>query len=186
VAQANSSAAPAAPSAEAAREVKYTFSSPTSQIVFVARDAQGKHEGSFGKFSGSIAVKNGDPEQGSVTVDIDMTSVQGGDPKLTRALKSPGFLDTTKFPEAHFVSQSVRNGGELGATDTVTGTLELHGVRKLIDVPATLHVRPNGVDVDAELSLSLKDFGLGSKSPRAARVEDAVVLQLLVVAVPTP
>jgi polyisoprenoid-binding protein YceI len=115
-----------------------------------------KHEGSIGKFSGAIAVSNRSPGQSSVSVDLDMTSLQTDDPKLATQLKSSDFLDCAKYPSVRFVSTSVRSGGELGATDTVTGTLELHGIKRSIDVPATIHVRANGVDVDAELTLHRK------------------------------
>jgi polyisoprenoid-binding protein YceI len=166
----------------------YTFSSvesmpsATSSIRFTATDARGNHEGELGSFRGIIAVANGDPNQSSITVEMDLSSLRTDDAKLTNALKSRDFLDVARYPRARFSSESIANSGELGATNTVAGTLELHGVRLSITIPATVHVHPEGVDVDAELTLHPKDFALTFPGKRNAPVENDIVLMLLVTA----
>jgi len=158
--------------------VKYAFSQADSKVGFVGAKITGKHDGSFGTFSGVVVVPNGSVEQSSVTVDIDMTSLQVDEPKLAGHLKSPDFFDVGKFPKARFVSTSVRQGGELGATNTVTGNLELHGVTKSINIPATIHVRPDGVDVDAEFAINRKEFGVVYPGKPDDLIKDEVLLKL--------
>jgi polyisoprenoid-binding protein YceI len=161
---------------------RYTLSAAESTIKFVGRNVTGKHEGTFGTFSGTIIVADGSPEKASVTIDIDMTSLRADDPKLAETLKSAAFLDVTKYPKAHFTSTSARQGGDLGATDTITGSLDLHGVTRTIDIPATIHVRSNGVDVDAEVAIDRKQFGIVNPGPSDDSIRDDVVIVLLIYA----
>lgn len=177
------------PSANAgATKWKYAFTAGESKIEFVGVQKSGKHEGSFSSFNGTVIVSNHDLERSSVSVDIDMPSLQTGDPKLTAWLKSPAFFDVVQYPRAHFASNSVRLGGELGATNTVAGILELHGVQKPLDIPATIHVRPDGVDVDAEVTLSRAAFGLTYQGKAKDLLDDKVVVNLSLTAkrVPEP
>ena len=65
-----------------------------------------------------------------------------------------------KFPKATFTSTEIKAGGDKGATHTVTGELDLHGVKKTISFPATLAVTADGATGTAEFSINRKDFGL--------------------------
>ncbi len=180
------STVPAAPPAAAASSVAtperitYRFTSDGSTITVVGNNAKGKREGVFGKFAGTIVVANANPESVSVTVDIDMTSLQMGDPALTALLKSRRFFDVAKYPTGRFVSTGARAGGESGATDTVTGNLDLHGVTKTIDIPASVQVDVGWVLVDAEFSIRLNEFGLVNPGSAGDRVNDTAVIDLLV------
>jgi polyisoprenoid-binding protein YceI len=159
--------------------VRYRFSAPASTITFAGqRRMNEKHKGSFGKFEGNILVADGSPEQSSVNVDIDMASLQADDPKLTEALKSPAFLDVAKYPTARFVSTGAHRGGELGATDTISGNFELRGITRPLDIPGTIHVRPDGVDVDAEVVLHRKDFGVAYPAIPTSVIGDEIVIEL--------
>ncbi|MGD0674788.1 MAG: YceI family protein [Polyangiaceae bacterium] len=169
--------------------VTYRFASAASSIKFTGSDAKGSREGSFGSFSGEIVVPapsvdkfpvESERSRSTVTVDIDMASLETGDPALTAELKSPRFFDVAKYPKAHFASTSMKLGGVLGATDTVTGNLDLHGVTKTIDIPATVHVDVGDVLVQADFPLNLKDFGVVYEGKTDARLNDQVVLVLVI------
>ena len=116
---------------------KLAFAPPESQVAFTGAKVTGKHDGSFGSFNGTIQLVDGNPEKSTVSVDIDMATLSADNEKLTGHLKSPDLFDVAKFPKAHFVSTAIKPGGEKGATHTVTGNLELHGVTKSISFPAT-------------------------------------------------
>jgi polyisoprenoid-binding protein YceI len=192
VLRASSSAAGASPGPSNAvaepppRSVSYAFSSASgeSAISFQATGAAGPRSGSFATFSGTITVPNGALQQASVTVDIDLASLRTEDPKLTAELSSSRFLDVARYPHAHFSSTSVESGGALGATNTVKGSLELHGITRSIEIPGTLHVRLNGVDVDAEFPVKRHDFGLRFAGKRDASISDEIIVSLTVVAYP--
>ncbi len=173
-------AEPVAVAAPTAASAKYVFSQADSKLAFVGAKVTRKHEGSFGAFSGSIDLVDGKPEKSAVTVDVDMASLVADDPKLTGHLKSPDLFDVAKFPKAHFASTSVKVGGDKGATHTVTGNLEMHGVTKSITFPATIKPHGDGTDVDAEFSINRKDFGVIYPGMPDDLIKDDILLKLTI------
>lgn len=173
-----------AQSAPAANATRFVFSNANSEIHFVGAKVTGKHDGAVGKFDGTILVSGQDATKSSVTVDIDTTSLTTDAEKLTRHLKGADFFDVDKFPKARFVSTSIRPGGEKGATHTVTGNLELHGVTKSISFPANIRMSASSVEVDAEFAINRKDFGLTYPGAPDDLIKDQVLLKLAVHAKP--
>lgn len=156
----------------------YKFSNADSKITYVGAKVTRKHDGGFGTFSGTIQAPDNDATKGSVTVDIDVASVTSDEAKLTGHLKTPDLLDVAKFPKAKFSSTAIKTGGENGATHTVTGNLELHGVTKAITFPATIKLSPEAADVDAEFVINRKDFGIVYPGMPDDLIKDAVSLKL--------
>lgn len=156
----------------------YKFSAADSKVAFVGAKVTKKHDGSFGTFSGTIQAPDGAPEKGTVTVEIDMASLTADDPKLTGHLKSPDLFDVAKFPKAKFTSTSVKAGGENGATHTVTGNLEMHGVTKAITFPATITLSAGAADVKAEFSINRKDFGVNYPGMPDDLIKDQILIKL--------
>jgi polyisoprenoid-binding protein YceI len=72
------------------------------------------------------------PEAAKLSVTIDMTSLDVGDPKISKDF-AEDFLDAKKNPKATFVSTAIVRDGDRGK---VTGDLTFHGVTK----PVTLDV----------------------------------------------
>lgn len=175
VAAPQDTAGAAAPTETAAR---YPFSEADSKIEFVGAKVTGKHDGSFGKFSGLIT--GSAPEKGNVSVDIDMSSLVADAPKLTGHLKSADFFDVERFPKARFVSTAVRPGAEGGATHTITGNLTLHGVTRSITFPAIVRMTPESTAVDAEFAINRKDFGVTYPGMPDDLIKDDVLLKLTV------
>lgn len=170
----------AAPAAAAANATRYAFSQADSKVAFVGAKITGKHDGSFGQLRGEILVSAQDPTKSTVTVEIDTASLTTDAPKLTGHLQSADFFDVEKFPKARFVSTAIRAGGEGGATHTVTGNLELHGVTKAISFPATIRVSAGAVEVDSEFAINRKDFGLTYPGKPDDLIKDQVLLKLTV------
>jgi polyisoprenoid-binding protein YceI len=150
----------------------------SSAVGFVGSKVTGKHEGKFTTFTGSIALAGGKPEGGKITVEIDLGSVKTDQEKLDGHLKTKDFFDVEKFPKATFTSTEIKAGGEKGATDTVTGDLDLHGVKKSITFPATIAVTPDGATGTAEFSINRKDFGLVYPGKPDDLIRDDVGLKL--------
>src|SRR5215216_2351501 len=121
---------------------KYVITPQNSKIEFVGSKVTGKHNGSFGDFSGHIDY-TGNPETSRVSITIKSDSISTDTPDLTKHLKTADFFDVAKYPEASFVSTAIKPGGENGATHTVTGNFTLHGVTKAITFPATINVTPD-------------------------------------------
>lgn len=172
--------APAAPSPQAAASgQKFVITPEHCKIEFTASQVTGPHSATFQQFSGEIDYA-GAPEASRVSVNIDTSSLNADDPKLTKHLKTPDFFDVAKYPTATFVSTAIKAGGEKGASHTVTGNLTLHGVTKSVTFPATIGVTPDAINVDADFTLKRQDFNLNYVGPADNLVRDNVVLTLKV------
>lgn len=159
---------------------RLSFSTEGSTLDFIGSKVTGIENCSFKKFTGAIDLVEGKPEKSSVTVTIDLNSVEAKVGKLTEHLKSPDFFDVAKFPQATFASSEIKSGGEKGATHTVTGTLDLHGVKKTVTFPATINVAADAVTVNSEFAINRKDFGIIYAGKADDLIRDEVVLKLSV------
>lgn len=160
---------------------KYSITSDNSKIEFTGSQVVGTHNGSFQKFSGEVDY-TGNPETSRVNVTIDPASLQADDPKLTAHLKTPDFFDVAKYPEATFVSTTIKAGGEKGASHTVTGNLTMHGVTKSVTFPATIAATAEGINVDSTFTINRRDFAINYAGPANNLVRDNVVLTLKIYA----
>ena len=158
---------------------RYSITPDNSDITFVGSKVTGSHNGSFEKFTGAIDYL-GQPEKSRVTVVINLDSVTADDPKLTNHLKTADFFDVAKYPVASFESTEIKPGGQAGATHTITGNLQLHGVTKAITFPATISADGDAVAVSSTFSINRKDFGINYAGARDNLIRDDVVLGLKV------
>lgn len=165
--------------AKAAQGQKYLITPQTSKIEFVGSKVTGSHNGSFGDFSGQIDYA-GTPEQSHVNIVMKTESLTTDTPDLTKHLKTADFFDVAKFPEATFVSTSIKPGGDKGASHTITGNLTLHGVTKAVAFPATINVTPDVATVDSTFSINRKDFGINYAGQADNLIRDDVVLKLTI------
>jgi len=176
--QATVGSATAAVNAPAAGAVNYQFSNDGSKLQFVGAKVSAKHEGSFQAFRGTIALLDNDPTKSTVNAEIDIASLSVEPAKLAGHLKSPDFFDAAKFPKAKFTSTAIKSGGDNGATHTVTGNLELHGVTKAITFPAKIKLDADQVSVDAEFAINRKDFSIVYPGMPDDLIKDDVLLKL--------
>ena len=150
-----------------------------SKVLFTGSKVTGKHEGGFKKFSGAINLVNGKAEESSVNVDIETNSVFTDTDGLTKHLQTGDFFEVEKYPKASFASTKIVPDQSKGANAyTVTGDLELRGVRKSVSFPATIVVSPADVDVNAEFSINRKDFGIVYAGKADDLIRDDVVIKL--------
>jgi len=151
-----------------------------SKIEFVGSKVTGSHNGSFKQFNGTIDLVKDGLEKSRVTVDIDTTSIVTDTDRLTAHLKTPDFFDVAKYPKANFTSTKIEPVTTAGATHTVTGNLDLHGVKKSISFPATIQVAPDAASVNAEFAINRKDFGISFAGATNDLIRDEVVMKLTV------
>jgi polyisoprenoid-binding protein YceI len=177
---------PVTAAAPAAGAVSYVFSNEGSKLEFVGAKVSAKHEGSFKAFRGTVNVVGADPTKSNVNAEIDMASLSIEPSKLAGHLKSPDFFDAEKFPKGKFASTAIKAGGENGATHTVSGNLELHGVTKGITFPAKIKIEPEQVTVDAEFAINRKDFSIVYPGMPDDLIKDDVLIKLALVAKKAP
>ena len=149
-----------------------------SKVEFVAAKVTRSHNGSFKQFGGTIDLLNNDPQQSIVSIAIDTSSVVTDEDQLTGHLKTPDFFDVAKYPKATFVSTKIEPATANGATHSVTGNFDLHGVKKSISFPATIQITPTNVSVNADFAINRKDFSLNYPGKADDLIRDGVVIKL--------
>jgi polyisoprenoid-binding protein YceI len=151
-----------------------------SKIEFVGSKVTGSHNGSFKQFNGTIDLTKDSLETSRVTVDIDTNSLVTDTDRLTTHLKTPDFFDVAKHPKANFTSTKIEPATTAGATHTVTGNLDLHGVKKSISFPATIQIAPDAASVKAEFAINRRDFGINYAGQANDLIRDEVVMTLTI------
>jgi len=177
VAAAAAAAAPAAPAAGKAL---------TGSIIFIGSKATGSHENIFKEWTGTMALKDGKAEGGSLSLVVKTASAVADhnartpwSGKLDSHFKSCDFFCVEKFPEATFTSEAIKAGAEGGsATHTVAGKLTIRGKTKDVSFPATIAVADGKVTGKAEFSINRKDFDIVYKGKADDLIRDDVVLKI--------
>lgn len=150
-------------SAVATTADEYKIDPVHSNVGFAVRHlAVSTVHGRFNDFSGSIVFDEKDPSKSSVDVVIKTASINTNNNGRDNDLRSPNFLDTTKFPELTFKSKSVEKKGDAYIAH---GTLTIHGVSKDVDLPFTLTgpVSTKGgkaLGAEAGLPINRQDYGV--------------------------
>jgi polyisoprenoid-binding protein YceI len=158
-----------------------------SKIEFVAAKVTRDHHGQFKAFDGSIEYAGTQPSR--ISFDIDLNSVETDTEKLTGHLKSPDFFDVAKYPKATFVSTSVTPapaGAPNGTTHVLKGTLDLHGVRKDLEIPVVAQQSPEGVHTTSEFTINRHDWGISYKGAADDLIKDNVLIKLDLMFPPPP
>ncbi|WP_299595359.1 YceI family protein [uncultured Microbulbifer sp.] len=120
--------------------------------------------GRFDKFDGSFVYDEAKPEDASVQVTVDTTSLNSNHAERDKHLRGKDFLNVDKFPTATFKSTAFEPKGDGKAL--LKGDLTLHGVTK----PITIDVEEIGGGKDpwggyrqgftGTTEFKLKDFGI--------------------------
>ncbi|MCQ3828962.1 YceI family protein [Microbulbifer elongatus] len=120
--------------------------------------------GRFDKFDGSFTYDEAKPEDSSVQVTVDTTSLNSNHAERDKHLRGDDFLNVAKYPTATFKSTSFEPKGDGKAL--LKGDLTLHGVTK----PITIDVEEIGGGKDpwggyrqgfsGKTEFKLKDFGI--------------------------
>jgi len=177
---------PVTAAAPAAGSVSYAFSNDGSTVEFVGAKVSAKHQGAFKAFRGVVNVVGADATKSNVSAEIDIASLSIEPAKLAGHLKTPDFFDAEKFPKAKFASTAIKAGGENGATHTISGNLELHGVTKGITFPAKIKIEADQVTVDAEFAINRKDFSIVYPGMPDDLIKDDVLIKLALHAKKSP
>ena len=171
-------AAPESNTAKPAGGETLAITPDNSKVEFVAAKVTRSHNGSFKQFSGAIDLLNSDPGQSIVSISIDTSSVVTDEDDLTHHLKTPDFFDVAKYPKATFVSTKIEPNVANGATHSVTGNFDLHGIKKSISFPATIQITPTNVSVNADFAINRQDFKLTYPGKADDLIKDGVVIKL--------
>ena len=116
-------------------------------------------ESPFTSFKGVI---NFDPKNvaaGSAVIDVDMASLDLGDPGYNAELRKKSWFDSAGFPRGVFKSTAIK---AVSATRfDATGTLTIKGKVLTITVPVAMSTTAAGPVFDGSFVMSRKAFGIG-------------------------
>ncbi|MBD3897548.1 YceI family protein [Halomonas sp. ML-15] len=120
--------------------------------------------GSFRDFSGEFSYDPDDLEASSVSLEVDVTSLDTNHAERDRHILSDDFLDADQYPEASFVTTGFEPGDE--GEGVLTGELTLKGETREIEMPVTL--MGEGEDpwgayragFEGSTMLTLEDYGI--------------------------
>jgi polyisoprenoid-binding protein YceI len=162
-----------------AKGTELTVDGATSKIEFTGSKVTGKHDGGFKTFKGVIDLVGDKVEDSRVLFEIDVSSVFTDADGLTKHLQTGDFFDAAKFPKASFVSTKIIADAAAGAGNfTVTGDIEIRGVKKSVTFPAKITLTPAEAAVESEFSINRKDFGIVYAGKADDLIRDDVVLRL--------
>lgn len=116
----------------------WEFDKAHTSLEFVARHMLTKVRGRFERFDGSVRIGER-PEDSSVRVEIDASSITTGNEQRDGHLKSSDFLTLEEHPTLVFESTAVRP--KAGRSFDLDGTLTINGISN----PVTLEAEFLGV-----------------------------------------
>jgi len=150
--------------------MSWVIDSSHSSIQFWVRHlAISKARGTFETFTGTVEFNEEDPAASTVSVQIDVASINTKDEKRDGHLKSPDFFDVANFPSLSFVSKKVEVVDETHGK--IIGDLTIRGVTNEV----ALNTEYNGqskspwgttsAGFSAETKISRKEWGLTWNAP---------------------
>ena len=136
----------------------------------------------FRKFDANLTLDSAKPENSTIEVVIDTTSVDSRVEEFNGHLRGSNFFDTDNYPQATF--RSTRIAANEDGTFDVTGDLTIKGITKSVTLDATLnkaamHPMRNipTVGFSAETQILRSDFGMDRAVPA---VGDEVTIYITV------
>lgn len=155
----------------------YVIDAPRTKIeIQVGREGFLKAFGhdhliSAARFSGEVQLAQPKVEGSTVSFVVDAKSLAVVDPgesekdrqEVQTTMQGDQVLAVSKFPQIEFSSSNVKSVSKNGDAFElqVEGTLNLHGVKKLVTIPVRLQIMTDGtLTADAEVSLLQSDYGI--------------------------
>lgn len=133
-----------------------------SAITFSVDQAGAPLQGSFKSYGAVVCLDPQDASQGSIRVDVQTASADTEVPELDDALKDSDFFDVTHWPQASFVSESMKETG--AGQYSVTGKLTIRDVTRKVTVPFAWSPAADGktAKLTAHISIQRLDYKVGT------------------------
>jgi polyisoprenoid-binding protein YceI len=131
-----------------------------SSLAFVSRQMGVPVEGSFNKFDARLAVDPAKPEGGTARIDIDVTSIDVGSSDAYAEVIGNSWFDTTKYPNASFVSSKVTRLAP--GRYEVAGKMTIRNVTRDVKAPFTMEQKTDTLVIDGTFPINRLDYGIGS------------------------
>lgn len=168
----------------------YEIDARHTQVFFTYTHGGYSHlRGRLNEVSGSFDFDPADPAKSSIAVELPLSSLSTGVPKLDTHLLSPDFFDAGKFPTASFKSTAVKVKGKDKLE--VAGDLTLKGVTRPVVFEVTINstapssfTKMPAAGFDAHAVIKRSEFGVDAM---LGMVPDEITLDISMEArVPKP
>lgn len=145
---------------------RYSAQSSHTLVLFsIFHSGTTNYYGRFDRIAGTMNFDSGEPQKSSVSIQIDMTSLDTPSAALNAELQGPNVFDAVKFPSATFKSTSITRTGP--NTGKITGDLTIRNVTKPVTLDVVFHGgAPNpmsnayAVGFSASATIKRTDFGI--------------------------
>ncbi|MFT4099487.1 MAG: YceI family protein [Burkholderiaceae bacterium] len=154
-----------------------------SQVVATFKQMNVPVDAPFKSFSAQVAYDAARPDASTAQVEVDVASLDLGDPSYSAEVRKKEWFDAAQFPKASFVSSRIQPGA--GGKLDVSGKLTIKG--RTQDVSFPLSVKQDGGARVFEGALPIKrlSFNVGEGEWKdTSMVADEVTIKFRVVAAP--
>jgi polyisoprenoid-binding protein YceI len=129
--------------------------------------------GVFTKMEGDIAFDPAHPEASKFNVSVDVNSINTGNGMKNKHAKSSKWFDADTYPRITFVSDKFTKTGN---GYEVTGTMELHGVKKAMTIPFTF----SNNTFNGSFKINRTDYNLGATTGMMGKADKELLVELSV------
>jgi len=124
--------------------------------------------GKFDEFSGKAVIA--DDELKSVSLEIQMASVQTGIDKLNNHLQAEDFFSVREYPTAKFETTKIARNED--GDHIITGNLTLHSKTNEVTFPASVGMVDGQLKLSGKMTLDRTEFGMDKNTEKVnANVE---------------
>ncbi len=116
-----------------------------------------KAEGTFSGLAGTVIFDKDNLANAKIDVVVDVNTIKTGNTTKDKHAKGDSWFDAAKYPQIKFTSTAFAKNGALYM---VTGMLELHGVKKQIQIPFNFSQLANKANFAGSFKVNRKDFGI--------------------------
>ena len=137
--------------------------------------------GVFEKTTGTVTYDPSDPKKTQIDATLDATTVNTRIEMRDKDLRSPNFLDVTKYPTITFKSKKTETAG--AGKLKITGDLTIHGVTKEVVLDVDGPSKPvnamggERMGAEATTKINRRDFGVNG-APGIAGDEISIILDV--------
>ena len=142
----------------------WKIKSEESYIDFSARSTFTRVHGKIPGIQGEIKFSEDDLAGSKFNATLEPATLNTGNGKRDRHLKSADFLDVEKFPKIKFTSKKIEKSGDGYA---VTGDLTIKDVTKEITFPFTFANHGNRGVFKGSFAINRREYNVGGKTKLA-------------------
>ncbi|WPU97045.1 YceI family protein [Mucilaginibacter sabulilitoris] len=149
---------------------QYKPADKKSRVEFTIANFGFDVKGSFTGIQGLINFDSQNPQNSSMDITVDANTINTDNSLRDKHLKNEWYFDVKNYPNIHFLSSKVTDGGKSG-NYVVTGKLTIKGKSKDISIPFTAVQDNEEFLFKGSFKINRIDFGIGATSTISNELE---------------